>query len=214
MRLNQVVANARDDVTLECWCPREIKNVAVILILGGLLELAHGQENAQRMRSAQVRGTPDERDARRQENAERMRTARRRRQDASRPEWAYHLRVHARPSPRAIRLRAIHLCSHCGARMLCGETVSLCCANGRITTTPLPTLPEGWEEMFRTSAFRTHSRQYNNLFAFTAMGVSGDEGFVHHPAPSCVKIRGCTYHRDLPAEMQGPVHWYVHDPDQ
>ncbi len=164
------------------------------------------------MRSVWVRGTPDERDARRQENAERMKTARRRRQDASRPEWD-HLRVHARPSPRAIRLRATHLCSHCGARLLCGETESLCCANGRITTTPLHTLREGWEEMFRTPAFRTHSRQYNNLFAFTAMGVSGDESFVHQPVPSCVKIHGRTYHRVLPAEMQSPVHWYVHDPD-
>ncbi len=49
---------------------------------------------------------------------------------------------------------------------------------------------------------------------FTAMGVSGDEGFVRQPVPSCVKIHGRTYHRVLPAEMQGPVHWYVHDPDQ
>ncbi len=108
--------------------------------------VVHGQKNAQRMRSARVRGTPDERDARRQENAERMKTARRRRQDASRPEWA-HLRVHARPSPRAIRLRATHLCSQCGARLLCRETESLCCANGTITTTPLPTLPEVWVEV-------------------------------------------------------------------
>ncbi len=129
------------------------------------------------------------------------------------PDWA-HLRVHSHPSPRAIHLGAAHLCSHCGAPLLGGETESLCCGNGRITTTPLPTLREGWEEMFRTPAFRTHSRQYNNLLTFTALGVSGDEGFAHQPVPSCVKIHGRTYHRVLPAEMQGPVHWYVHDPEE
>ncbi len=100
------------------------------------------------------------------------------------------------------------------AWLLCGETESLCCGNGRITTTPLPTLPKAWEEMFRTPAFRKHSRQYNNLFAFTAMGVSGDKDFMHQPVPSSVKIHGRTYLRVLLAKMQGPVQWYVHDHDQ
>ncbi len=102
--------------------------------------VARRRDDAPLRRSARARLTSDERDAWHQENAERMRTARRGRQDASRPEWA-HLWVHARPSPRAraIRLGAAHLCSHCGARLLCGETESLCCGNGRITTTPLPT---------------------------------------------------------------------------
>ncbi len=68
--------------------------------------------------------------------------------------------------------------------------------------------------MFRTPAFRNRSRKYNNLFALTAMGVLGNEGFVRQPVPRCVKIHGCTYHRVLPAEMRGPVQWYVHDPDQ
>ncbi len=91
---------------------------------------------------------------------------------------------------------------------------SLCCRNERVTTTPLPTLPEGWEEMFRTPDFRNDSWKYNNLFAFTAIGVSGNEGFVRQPVPSCVKIHGRTYHCVIPAEMRGPIQWYVHDPDQ
>ena len=66
--------------------------------------------------------------------------------------------------------------------------------------------------MFRDRAFRQSSRKYNNLFSFTAMGVSGEHGFVHQASPSCVKIHGRTYHRILPANHQGPVHWYVHDP--
>ncbi len=51
MRLNPVIANARDDVALECRCPREIKNVSVILFLGGLLELDWHQ----------LRGSPTDR---------------------------------------------------------------------------------------------------------------------------------------------------------
>ena len=56
-------------------------------------------------------------------------------------------------------------------------------------------------------SLRGQSRKYNNLFAFTAMGVTGTERFVPQPVPSCVKIHGRTYHRVLPANMQGPVHW-------
>ena len=56
-------------------------------------------------------------------------------------------------------------------------------------------------------SLRGQSRKYNNLFAFTAMGVTGTERFVPQPVPSCVKIHGRTYHRVLPADMQGPVHW-------
>ncbi len=153
------------------------------------------------MRSVRARQTPDERDARHQENAERMRTALRGRQDASRPDWV-HLGVHAHPSPRAIRLGAGHLCSHCGARLLCGETELLCCGNG-ITTTPLPTLPEGCEEMFRTPAFRTEPAVQQPVCVYSN-GSLGDKGFVHQPVPSCVKIHGRTYHRVLPAEMPGP----------
>ncbi len=185
-------------------------------------------DNADAMRAARARQTQDERTARRRDNTDARRAARarqtqeeraarrearRRREEASRPEWA-HLRVHNRPSPPAIRLGPTHLCSHCGARLLYEEKESWCCNKGKIVVAPLPPLPEGWEEMFRRPAFRIHSRKYNNLFAFTAMGVTGDEGFVHQPTPSCVKIHGRTYHRVLPAQMRGPVQWYVHDPDQ
>ncbi len=90
----------------------------------------------------------------------------------------------------------------------CGETQAFCCHDVKVNTIPLPTLPEGWEQVFQAPVF---SRQYNNvdLFAFciTAMGVSGDKGFVHQPAPRCVKILGRTYHCVLPAEMRGPSHW-------
>ncbi len=80
------------------------------------------RDDGQSRRSARSRQTSAERDARRQEDTERRRTARRARQDASRPDWA-HLRVHACPSPRAVRLGAAHLCSHCRAWLLWGDGV-------------------------------------------------------------------------------------------
>lgn len=61
---------------------------------------------------------------------------------------------------------------------------SRCCREGNAAITPLPQLPEGWEEMIHKPAFRIHSRKYNNLFAFTAMRVLGDQGFVHQLIPS------------------------------
>jgi len=59
---------------------------------------------------------------------------------------------------------------------LSGESESFCCRGGKITIAPLPALPELWEEMLQRPAFRNHSQHYNNLFAFTAMGVMGDQG--------------------------------------
>ena len=202
--------------------------------------VARRRENAGQMRAARARQSSVDRSSRRQENVNRMRAIRR--PPALLPDWT-RLPVHRQPSPAAICLGPNHQCSHCGTRLLCRETETFCCRDGKVAITPLPALPEGWEQMFQSRDFRTHSRTYNNLFAFTAMGVSGDQGFVHQPVPrhsrtynnlfaftamgvsgdqgfvhqpvpSCVNIHGRTYHRVLPAEMRGPVHWYVHDPDQ
>ncbi len=153
-------------------------------------------------RSARVQQTADERDARRHDNTERRAAQR---DKASRPDWT-HLLMHARPSPCAIRLRATHLCSHCGARLLWKRNHYAVAMVGSPLHLSLPCLMAGKRCFGRLPS--GHSRKCNNLFAFTAMGVSGDEGFVHQPVPSCVKINGRTYHCVLPAE------WYVHDPDQ
>ena len=78
----------------------------------------------------------------------------------------------------------------------------------------LPPLPQGWIEMFNNRTFRRASRKYNNLFCFTAIGVSREEGFVHMASPSCVKINGRIYHRVLPGNVKGTVRWYIHDPEE
>lgn len=117
------------------------------------------------------------------------------------PDWT-DLHVHSHPSPPALCLGESHRCSHCGSQLLSREREFFCHCGGKFAISPLPALPEGWEERFWRPAFRAHSWQYNNLpvhlyCTFTAMGVSGDQGFVHQPAPSCVKIHGHTYHRVL-----------------
>ena len=95
--------------------------------------------------------------------------------------------------------------------LLQGEEESFCCRNGKIVLQPLQPLLASWPAMFRDRTFRQSSRKYN-LFSFTAMGVSGEHGFVHQASPSCMKIHGRTYYRILTANLQGPVQWYVHDP--
>ena len=50
------------------------------------------------------------------------------------------------------------------------------------------------------------------LFTFTAMGVSGDQGFVHQPAPKLCQDPWIYLSLFSPAEMQGAVCWYIHDP--
>ena len=56
-----------------------------------------------------------------------------------------------------------------------------CCREGKIQLAPLPPLPHGWLEMYQRVAFKTASHRYNALFSFTAIGVSGEEGFIQEP---------------------------------
>ena len=161
------------------------------------------------------RARAEETDTCRRDNAERMKTIRSQRREGSShcTRWN-NLRALQNPNPIAIRLENFRSCSHCKTQLLHEETETFCCRNGEIFIPPLPNLPENWLEMFQTRIFRINARQYNNLFAFTAIGVTGNDGFIHQPVPSCVRIHGRTYHRILPADMKGPIHWYVHDPEQ
>ena len=74
-------------------------------------------------------------------------------QQASTPEWS-RLPVLNRPNPAAIHLGHEHQCSHCNARLLSEENESFCCREGKVAITPLHSLPEGWEQMFRMPTFR------------------------------------------------------------
>ena len=89
-----------------------------------------------------------------------------------------------------------------------GETSSFCCLNRKLGLEPLPALPLELEELFRDRRFVSNSRRYNHRFAFSALGIDGEEGFMDQPAHSCVKIQGRTYQK-----ISGnTLRWLIHDP--
>ena len=121
------------------------------------------------------------------------------------------LPVHRMPHPHPLRLGGTHECPHCHAVLLKEEEPSFCCREGKIQLAPHHhCLTAGWR-----CIKEWHSRQpVADTMHFTAIGVSGEEGFVQEGAPSCVKIHGRTYPHVLPADMRGTVQWYVHDPEE
>ena len=161
-----------------------------------------------RTREARARMTDERRAAVREVHTSRMRESRAQRQlvASSRRMWC-ELPVHRTPNPPVLQLSHTKMCPYCRAVLLMDEDTTFCCRSGKIDVDELPALPPRWLEMFHDVNFRKASRKYNNLFCFTALGITGDERFVHQAAPSCVKINGRTYHRVLPGDMRGTVRW-------
>ena len=89
-------------------------------------------------------------------------------------------------------------CHSCGARLLSSENSTFCCNNGERTTqvNQLPRLPGEMRGLLydvRTSSVISgNSRRLNNLFAFTAIGFTGDRQNIPHD--SHVAISGRSYH--------------------
>ena len=86
-------------------------------------------------------------------------------------------------------------CPFCGAQLFHEEQSreKWCCGKGELFF-PKPDRLE--EEFYNSTMFLNNVRDYNNLFAFSALGVTG--GFQGPPGgygPSMVKIQGKTYHR-------------------
>jgi Helitron helicase-like domain at N-terminus/PIF1-like helicase len=110
------------------------------------------------------------------------------------------------------RLHWSNRCVHCSCLLLNTETPGWCCNGGRWHVPALPPLPAEWEMLFRTYPLQLGqtSRALNNLFAMTAMGVSG--GFLYPSGLSNVIISGRTYHRLLDLQSgQHPLRWYLYD---
>ncbi|XP_065203965.1 uncharacterized protein LOC135834055 [Planococcus citri] len=101
-----------------------------------------------------------------------------------------------------ISLDDCYKCPHCNSRLFIEESSKLmwCCGNGRIHIK----LPQLNASFYDEPQFLSHSRAYNNLFAFSAMGVS--EGFqIPKSGPSLVKIQGRIYHRVFDLNYKGSV---------
>ena len=92
-------------------------------------------------------------------------------------------------------LRDARPCPHCGAYLFHEELSrkKWCCAQGELFFPKPAPLAEGF---YKEASFLKDIREYNNLFAFSALGVTG--GFQGPPGgygTSMVKIQGKVYHR-------------------
>ncbi|PVZ97052.1 hypothetical protein BB558_007012 [Smittium angustum] len=86
-------------------------------------------------------------------------------------------------------------CPFCNVLLFSGEKSSFCFSNGKLGLKPLSTLPIELETIYNNTDFRRTDRRYNHNFAFSALGVQREEGFIQLPAPYCLKIYGRTYHK-------------------
>lgn len=90
-------------------------------------------------------------------------------------------------------------CVHCGATKFYSETKNFCCLDGRVvlTNNELPSILK--QLLTSTSdeakAFRTYIRTYNNLFAFTSLGVKSDTNLSkRNNGIYTFRVQGQVYH--------------------
>ncbi|XP_042233760.1 uncharacterized protein LOC121873947 [Homarus americanus] len=85
----------------------------------------------------------------------------------------------------------------CGAKKFTGESLGMCCGNGKVTLDQFPPLPQLFEELFTGESqfskhFLSRLREYNSLFAMTSFGHK--DAAVQGWNPS-VRIQGQIYHQ-------------------
>ena len=92
------------------------------------------------------------------------------------------------------------ICHFCNARLFHRETSSMCCEDGKISLPNTPICPEFMEliceQTSRGRHFRQYLRFYNNMFAFTLMGVHVDESVaLNSRGIYTFRAQGAIYHR-------------------
>ena len=91
-------------------------------------------------------------------------------------------------------------CRFCNARLFHRKTSSMCCKDGKISLPNIPICHEFMEliceETPRGRHFRQYIRFYNNMFAFTSMGVHVDESLASNSRGIYTfRAQGAIYHR-------------------
>lgn len=105
-----------------------------------------------------------------------------------------------RPVPStADTLPLIADCPHCGAVKFYSETSNFCCQDGRFILTNSELPPIIRELLTETSeeakTFRTYIRTYNNVFAFTSLGVKSDKDLNRrNKGVYTFRVQGQVYH--------------------
>ncbi|XP_024186018.2 uncharacterized protein LOC112190772 [Rosa chinensis] len=119
------------------------------------------------------------------------------------------------------RLPALRTCPYCNARLFHRETFNLCCSKGNIVLPLIPSPPE-MIQLFSDQTdvgrkFRQNIRAYNNVFAFTSMGVHVDESInLQGRGIYTFRAQGSIYHKIgglLPSEGARPryLQAYIYD---
>jgi hypothetical protein len=103
-------------------------------------------------------------------------------------------------------------CSKCGSRLLDVEKDGWCCGQGRWRLDLLEPYPADFADFLDQNgrALQNQSRTLNNIFAFSAIGYTGQQ--LRFSGPQNVVITGRVYHRmlDLDAD-QGSLWWFLFD---
>jgi hypothetical protein len=105
-----------------------------------------------------------------------------------------------------------HHCSVCHSWLLSVEDDGWCCRDGKYKRERLPSYPEPFSSELQRDPERYSalSRRLNSLFAFTAIGTTGE--FLPLPAPSNVVVTGRTYHRILHLDSgEHSLRWFLYD---
>lgn len=106
-------------------------------------------------------------------------------------------------------------CLHCGTSLFFEEKsrTQWCCGSGSYNVQNFPPLTESF---YNSDSFNKCPRAYNNLFAFSALGVS--HGFQHPDTGlAFIKIQGRIYHRvfDLGyTNTTNPIGLYIEDNEE
>jgi hypothetical protein len=112
-------------------------------------------------------------------------------------------------------------CPHCGAVKFYSETKNFCCLNGHVSLTSNE-LPDILKQLLTSTSeeaktFRTYIiRTYNNLFAFTSLGVRADANLSkRNNGIYTFRVQGQVYHfiNDLVPENGNAknLQLYFHD---
>lgn len=94
-------------------------------------------------------------------------------------------------------LPALYECGFCGAWKWPGESEVSCCRAGRVRLAPLLRVPYYLLEYYKDPEFRRLIRAYNQVFAFTSIGVARSDG---------VRVRGVR--EDTSVQGQRGVYTY------
>jgi len=112
-------------------------------------------------------------------------------------------------------------CRHCGSFLWAFEHHGpnrgwLCCGDGKyvVRRQDAPSLPPDLRQMYSNRVLVKYCRRINHLLSFTAIGTSptraaNGRGFYSLPFPSVVRLEGKSYHLMVPANVHGPMHFYV-----